>query len=552
VIVKVVLPRESGAREYAFHRTEALIGSGRRTDVRIPVPEVAVHHARLRRQGDRVWLEPLRAGHALVVERAQVGRIKVSGPIALRPGDVVLLGTEEERATVELVSVDDSEAVPDAETLFDIGTVTGTAPPPLLEAVVRFSVEAAGIDSPGPLREAMSKLAQHFAVDAEVPAGLVLFGSADRPPRWWVPAELASRMRAHAALMTGTDWRRDVRERLERGEVLRAGAAGVEPVLVVVPLRGRGFAPGAWAFAARRPVALEALQAVARMVSDLLGGALERLAQSREVVSLGEENRYFRNRERRHYLYKELVTQSPAMRTVYARVHELLEAQGPVWILGEKGCGKEMLARALHHLSTRSGALMISQNCAKLGEVELDVELFGLTDHDPSRGMVMRPGLLELCDAGSLFLEEVEHLPPRLQTRLGRAIQEREVRPEGASIGRPVDVRLIVSSESDLAPQCERGGFRKDLYLQLAQNLIVLPPLRQRLEDIVPLADVFVANIAPRYHKAARRVAPSLHEVLRGYAWPGNVRELQSQIEIAIIAVAPDAEEITELPGLGR
>lgn len=313
--------------------------------------------------------------------------------------------------------------------------------------------------------------------------------------------------------------------------------------LVLIPIADGPNARGFWSVRTTGAPDIEALRAVAAPVCRLVMSSLDRLNQAWELAGLREENRYFRDRQRRHYLFKDLVTESPMMAELYERVHQITKLSDPVLIVGEKGTGKEMIARALHHLSDRGQTLMISQNCASRSEVGLDQELFGRVDTGcPGQG------LLELIRGGTLFLEEIDHLPTILQTKLARAILEREVRPEGESVGRPVDVRIIASTEEDLFPLVEAGDFRRDLYLRLSENMLHVPPLRQRLDDIVPLADVFAANLGPRYGKRARSVSNALGDELRAYQWPGNVRELQGLVEAAVIRVAPDAEVITELP----
>ena len=205
---------------------------------------------------------------------------------------------------------------------------------------------------------------------------------------------------------------------------------------------------GIWTFGARSSLVLDTFPSVAKTLTALIVGALDRLAQARELNRARRESRYFRERERRHYLFEELVTESPTMKAVYAEVNRMVREASTVWILGEKGTGKEMVARALHHLSNRSTSLMISQNCATLDEDELDVELFGRSES--STEGEGRPGLLELTSGGTLFLEEIGRLPLALQAKLSRAISEREVRPRGGAIARPVNLRLVVSSEQDL------------------------------------------------------------------------------------------------------
>jgi transcriptional regulator with GAF, ATPase, and Fis domain len=464
------------------------------------------------------------------------------------PGDVVLFGEEPRVARLELMGADSQgEVVAQIRSLFRLATPLGQPDPEGLAALAELALAAARADSPEALATGLGPLLAKLTGAPDLPLGFFLFGTAQRAPQSLLPAELDAQVGSRGAWMVRPALRQQMMANLAQGEAIVVEQAG-GPSLMIVPLCTDDRAWGFWALPAFE-AATTRLSTVAGPVSALLSAALARLAQAAELKAAREENRYFRSRERRYDLFKDLIRQSQTMRTVYEQVNKLVDLPDPVWILGEKGTGKEMVARALHHLSPRAGGLMISQNCAGLPEALLDAELFGCIEPrgDP-RLATPHAGLLELARGGTLFLEEIDRLPPRLQAKLARTILEREVRPEGEPIGRPVDVRILVSSERDLFPLVEQGLFRKDLYLHRAVQRVRVPPLRERVEDIIPLADVFVTQMAGRYHKQARRVADGLIPALQRHPWPGNVRELQGAIEAAVIAAPEEADEVTALP----
>ena len=532
MIVRVLLPGDEKEYEYTFRRREALIGSSQRTDLCIPLPDVPPRFARLLRAEGRVRLEPLRPGTTLSVERSGIGRIESTSSIALLPGDRIVIGAEGHVATVELVtSGDDADRGPRPTVLFSV-TEEIVESPLFSTSLARFATELCGVGTAMGVCEAVSRLADAVGGGAE--AAVVLART-----ETVLPADL-ERVHGPDGERMGHSRRREIARKLRDGAII---ALRGDASLVLIPIVDGPNAKGFWCVRSSGAPDVESLRALAAPVSHLVMNALSQLDQAWELSSLREENRYFRDRQRRHYLFKDLVTRSSPMAELYQRVHDITDLTDPVLIIGEKGTGKEMIARALHHLSERGDTLMISQNCASRTDAGLDQELFG-------RGGAGCPGqgLLEFIRGGTLFIEEIEHLPALLQTKLARAILEREVRPEGESVGRPVDVRIIASSEEDLFPLVEAGDFRRDLYLQLSLNTLHVPPLRERLDDIVPLADVFTAQLGPRYGKRARRVSPSVGDELRAYPWPGNVRELQGLVEAAVIRASADAAEITELP----
>jgi transcriptional regulator with AAA-type ATPase domain len=259
------------------------------------------------------------------------------------------------------------------------------------------------------------------------------------------------------------------------------------------------------------------------------------LRQHRRCAGFEEENRYWRKRQRRHYLFKDLIAESEAMREVYEKLNACVGDHEPVLIAGQAGSGKALLARAIHHLGPRSEAMLSSLNCRALSGDELDFELFGSVANELSGDVEPRMGIFELADGGTVFLEEIDQLSLMLQGKLLRMLRESEVRRIGDAVARRVDVRLIVSSHCDLSEMVARGQFRRDLYLAISESVLSVPPLDERPEDILPLARTFLKKFADRYDRPCRRFADDVPERLIERGWQGNVRELKSLVEVAVL-----------------
>ena len=257
-------------------------------------------------------------------------------------------------------------------------------------------------------------------------------------------------------------------------------------------------------------------------------------ALQHEVSQLKGENRYFRDVSRRHYLFKELVSYSPAMRRMYQELNSLLDSESPVLIRGEAGCGKKMVSRALHHLGPRRLAMFTTQHCGELGEQDLDIELFGVAESNGLERSLYR-GLFELAHGGSLFLDEIHRLPMPLQTKLVRVIREREVRRAGEESGRAIDVRVIAGTHVELGNLVQSGAFRRDLLGAFEGSVLEVPPLRERSEDIIPLSEHFMRKYSKRYGLHLEAFSPCAVERLLSHSWQGNVRELQVVIETAVM-----------------
>jgi transcriptional regulator with PAS, ATPase and Fis domain len=238
-----------------------------------------------------------------------------------------------------------------------------------------------------------------------------------------------------------------------------------------------------------------------------------------------------------------IVARSPAMRRTLALVERARPSQATVLLTGETGTGKEVLARAVHSGSPRRDRPFVAVNCAAFPDTLLESELFGHTRGSFTGADRDKKGLFELAEGGVLFLDEVGETSPTLQVKLLRVLQEREVRAVGGTRARRIDVRLIAATNRDLGVEVKRGGFREDLYYRLAVFPITVPPLRERREDVLPLAQHFLALHGEREGKPGCRLSARAAELLLAFAWPGNVRELENEMQ-RCVALAESGETI--------
>ncbi|MFK7758781.1 MAG: sigma-54-dependent transcriptional regulator [Phycisphaerales bacterium] len=230
-----------------------------------------------------------------------------------------------------------------------------------------------------------------------------------------------------------------------------------------------------------------------------------------------------------------IIGQSAAIRKVREQVRAVASSQGTVLITGESGVGKEVVAHAVHDLSPRNEAAYLAVNCAALNESLLESELFGHERGAFTGADKMRKGRFELADHGSLLLDEVSEVSPQIQAKLLRVLQERAFERVGSSTTIGVDVRVIATSNRDLPKAASMGEFRQDLFYRLNVLPIQIPALRDRLEDVKPLAEHFVSKICVRDGRRQIKLSDDAIALLSGYQWPGNVRELQNICERAVV-----------------
>ena len=264
------------------------------------------------------------------------------------------------------------------------------------------------------------------------------------------------------------------------------------------------------------------------------------LAEMRMVVHkeldhsrLQEENRSLREALGQKYSHPNIVARSPKMQEVLATVERVAPTNSTVLLGGESGVGKDLIARAIHEKSRRASGPFVKINSTAIPENLLESELFGYEKGAFTGATASKPGKFELADKGTLFLDEIGDVPPAIQVKLLRVLQEREFERLGGTRTVKVDVRLIAATNRDLREALEQGTFREDLYYRLNVVPIDIAPLRQRKEDIPDLVNLFISKFAGDSGKPVESITPEAMQILVNYHWPGNVRELQNIIERA-------------------
>jgi len=233
--------------------------------------------------------------------------------------------------------------------------------------------------------------------------------------------------------------------------------------------------------------------------------------------------------------FQQIIGNSPALEAVLEQVERVATTGSTVLIQGETGTGKELIAQAIHNISSRCGRPFVRLNCAAIPLDLLESELFGHEKGAFTGAIAQKIGRFELADKGTLFLDEVGDIPSALQPKLLRVLQEQEFERLGSTRTHQVDVRLVAATNRDLTEMVNRGEFRSDLYYRLNVFPVLLPPLRERREDIPALVTHFVGILGRRMGREIERIPPETMSALNSYQWPGNIRELQNLIERAVI-----------------
>ncbi len=269
-----------------------------------------------------------------------------------------------------------------------------------------------------------------------------------------------------------------------------------------------------------------------------------RAAEQRLRVRRKELATFAPGAEERHGL----VVRSEAMGRVLDLAERVAKVESTALVTGESGVGKERIARLIHEASPRASRPFVAVNCGAVTETLLESELFGHARGAFTGADRERPGLFEAAEGGTLFLDEVGEVSPGMQVKLLRALQEREIRRVGENRSRPVDVRVVAATNRNLADEVATGRFRQDLYYRLRVIELRVPPLRDRPEDVLPLARVFLAEIAKRMGRKVTGFTPRAADQLLRYDWPGNVREVQNAVERAIALAAGNRVDVDDLP----
>jgi PAS domain S-box-containing protein len=270
-----------------------------------------------------------------------------------------------------------------------------------------------------------------------------------------------------------------------------------------------------------------------KKAEELLQGALKEVRQLKNKLS--EENLYLKEEFNLLHSHELIVGNSEAIRNVLMQIEQVAGTESTVLIQGETGTGKELVANAIHGLSSRKNRLMIKINCGALPPTLIESELFGREKGAFTGALSKQSGRFELADASTIFLDEIDTLPRELQSKLLRVLESGEFERLGSPRTVKVNVRIISATNRDLARLVSEGGFREDLYYRLNVFQITVPPLRERREDILPLVWSFVQEFSKRMGKRIESIPQQSVETLQTYPWPGNVRELKNVTERAMI-----------------
>lgn len=274
---------------------------------------------------------------------------------------------------------------------------------------------------------------------------------------------------------------------------------------------------------------------------------LARINQLHHIWRLENENQVLRERVQFQFGFDQLIGNSNAMLGLKKMILQVALADASILIQGETGVGKELVARAIHFHSDRAQHPFVPVDCAGISETVIGSELFGHVKGAFTGAHESTQGLFRAADKGTLFLDEIGELPPSMQVKLLRAIQEREVRPVGASCSYPVDVRILAATNRNLEQEVEAGRFRQDLYYRLNVVVMNVPPLRDRLDDIPLLAGYFMDHFkSPTC--PVRRISTQAMACLNAYDWPGNVRELENVLRRAVAIGQKEEVQPVNLP----
>ncbi len=320
--------------------------------------------------------------------------------------------------------------------------------------------------------------------------------------------------------MSGYDLQREVHERWPQMPLVIMTAFGTIPQAV------QAIRNGAYEFVTK-PFDLEALKRVlAAAMDDEVG------AQAKRPTKFGPKRTSF-------------IAESKEMKEIYATVEQVADSRATVLITGESGTGKEVIAKLLHELSPRAGESFVPVSCAALPETLLESELFGYEKGAFTGAQGSKPGRFELANKGTLFLDEIGEIPMAIQVKLLRVLQEREYERLGGTKPTKVDVRLVTATNRDLQDAVDEGIFRLDLLYRLQVVEIQLPALRDRKEDIEPLAHHFLNRANKENGRKIESIAPDALKLMWDYSWPGNIRELENTIERAAVLASKDDDVLT-------
>jgi DNA-binding NtrC family response regulator len=277
-------------------------------------------------------------------------------------------------------------------------------------------------------------------------------------------------------------------------------------------------------------------------------GLMDLLRKAARRTEERVEHQHLKEQVREQYSFANVVGQSRVMKELFDLIESVAASDANILIQGENGTGKEVIANAIHHQSNRTSGPFIKINCASIPKDLIESELFGYKKGAFTGAFADKIGLLEMAEGGSLLLDEIGEMPPYLQTKLLRVLQERQYRPIGSDRLVTVDFRLICATNIDIDVALREGKLREDLYFRINTIALRVPPLRERTEDVPLLCNHFLSKFNRRYQKVVRSVSPSAYHLLIRNRWAGNVRELENAIERAVLVCKTGEITPADLP----
>lgn len=272
------------------------------------------------------------------------------------------------------------------------------------------------------------------------------------------------------------------------------------------------------------------------------------VATGLEHQQLREENRYLKMQLKKKYKFENIIGSSDSMQQVFGLIEKVADTDSTILILGESGTGKELVARAIHYNSRRSDKPLITVNCGAIPEELLESELFGHVKGAFTGAHSTKPGRFDAADGGTIFLDEIGDMSPKLQVKILRVLQERRFEPVGSTKTHEVDVRIITATNQDLEQAVKDGRFREDLFYRLNVIPIRIPPLRERRSDIPLLLRHFISRFNEENERSVDGFTDAAAMVLENYDWPGNVRELENLMERIIVLKGEGSIALEDLP----
>jgi len=553
------LPEGVSERTFSFGERSLSVGRAEENDLTLPVVHISSRHLAVRFRGGHYLASDLGSRNGSMVLRD--GRRLILGPkgsaeIALEPGDILVLGDIDSPVRLQ-VNIERADRQPVEDT---VAVVTRSRGDTLaisqrlrgddaLHAIFRL-VEATGVARD---RDKILARVAEGAIDA-IP------GAADALVVVRGPGgQLEIRAEAHRGAGIVRQLNATVCEQVLTGEVALLFGQHQDSAMpahtlveqgvgsgIAAPLWGEGDAMGVLQINCSAGTGLqEAHLDLAVVLAHHAAVALERAdlitRLERAERRLRDENAVLRRTAQPSV---EMVAQSPMMQRLMADLARAAASDVTVLIQGETGTGKEVAARWLHESSARADGLLVPVNCGALTESLLDSELFGHCKGAFTGATANRKGVFEVAEGGTVFLDEIGETPPSVQIRLLRVLEEGKIKVVGEAMERQVSVRVVAATNRDLAALVQQGSFRQDLYYRLKVFPILLPPLRERREDIEPLCRLFIARYSAQVGKQVGRLEPEVVAALLQYGFPGNIRELANEIERAVVR-AEEGEPLT-------